>query len=156
MKNDDNDEAGKTNENDSLNMSIVPFDTVEEAWFWFVLAQQAKMDGARYTAGMSVTPRPCEPSDILSILNRLYRNRLLLWDHMLVLRHYGRRKMAPDRSRVKEARAHKLWGEAMERLEPIFIRRGIINEKKFDKLWVQEAMVYSNITDDESGKRIAP
>lgn len=156
MNKDNNNDAGKTSDNDSLNMNIVPFDTVEEAWFWFVLAQQAKVDGARFTAGMSLTPRPCEPSDILSILNRLYRNRMLLWDHILVLRHYGRRKLAPDPTRAKEARAHKLWGEAMERLEPIFIRRGILNEKKSNKSWVQEAMVYSNTSNDEAGKTIAP
>lgn len=45
-----------------------PFTDVEEAWFWFIQAQQAKNEGARIAAGQSVTPRPCEPSDILLIL----------------------------------------------------------------------------------------
>lgn len=133
--------------------NIVPFETVEEVWFWFVLAQQAKVDGARYTAGLSLTPRPCEPSDILKILNNLYRNRMLLWDHLLVLRHYGRRQLAPDPRRVKEARAYKLWGEALKRLEPIFIRKGIMREKKDESLspnkaWVAQATIYSSKLQD--------
>ena len=41
---------------------LFPFHDTEEAWFWFVLAQQARVEGARYTAGLSLTPRPCEPS----------------------------------------------------------------------------------------------
>ena len=144
----------KKKHKDSDGSNIVLFDTVEEAWFWFVLAQQARVEGARYTAGLSLTPRPCEPSDILKILNNIYRNRLLLWDHMLVLRHYGRRQLPPDLYRAKEARAHKLWHEAMERLEPILIRKGILKEKTSDKFltsqsWAQEASVYSNINFNE-------
>ncbi len=113
--------------NDSGLSNAVLFDNAEEAWFWFVLAQQAKLDGARFTAGLSLTPRPCEPSDIFKVLNNLYRNRLLLWDHMLVLRHYGRRQMAPDARRPKEVRAHTLWHEAMNRLEPILVRKNIMH-----------------------------
>ncbi len=141
---------------DSFNKNIKPFDTVEETWFWFILAQKAQVEGARYSAGLSLTPRPCEPSDILKILHNIYRNRMLLWEHMLVLRHYGRRQLAPDATRVKEARAHKLWGEAMRRLEPIFIRKGIMNENcassSFpNELWAQEASVYSSSNMNEEG-----
>lgn len=76
--------------------SAVPFDSTEDAWFWFIAAQQAREDGARFVAGAGLYPRPCEPSDILKILDRLYRNRRLLMDHVLVLRHYGRRMLPPD------------------------------------------------------------
>lgn len=104
----------------------VPFDSVEDAWFWFIRAQQARNEGARFAAGQGVVPRPCEPIDILKVLDRLYRNRRLLRDHLLVLRHYGRREMAPDPRRVKEARAYKVWCEAIERLEPILENKGIV------------------------------
>ncbi len=103
-----------------------PFLSAEEAWFWFIGAQQAAADGARTTRRAGAMPRPCEPGDILALLNRLYRSRLLMWDHILVLRHYGRRGLAPDPMRPKEIRASKLWEEAMSRLEPVFERRGII------------------------------
>lgn len=104
----------------------IPFDSAEEAWFWFIAAQQAREDGARFIAGAGLYPRPCEPSDILKILDRLYRNRRLIKDHFLVLRHYGRRMMAPDPRRAKEVRAYTLWREALERLEDILIKKGIV------------------------------
>ena len=158
MKKDkSNDKVGADNNQGCIDPNTTPFDTVEEAWFWFVLAQQAKVDGARYVAGMSSLSRPCEPNDILKVLNGLYRNRMLLWDHILVLRHYGRRQMAPDPRRVKEMRADKLWGEALNRLEPILIRKGIVAPKKtFDlggrdlkanESWSEEAVIHSNDAD---------
>lgn len=104
----------------------VPFDTVEEAWFWFVAAQQARVDGARITAGQALVERPCEPLDILRILDSLYRQRTLTMDHLMVLRFYGRRNMAPDPRRVKEARASALWRQAMDRLESVFESKGIL------------------------------
>lgn len=124
----------KKNANKSLkdvkDIQFYPFLDAEEAWFWFIQAQQAKNEGARYAAGMSMMPRPCEPTDILKILDRLYRNRLLMRDHLLVLRHYGRRQLAPDQRRDKEAIAYKLWMEAMERIEPVLIRKNIVKKNK--------------------------
>ncbi len=129
------------------------FDDAEEAWFWFIQAQAARNEGARFTAGVGLFPRPCEPSDILKILDGLYRQRRLMRDHLLVLRHYGRRQLAPDESRIKEYHAHRLWHEAMERIEPILKRKGIVQSKKFvtklgtnhpNKFWSQGAVVHSN------------
>ncbi|MDH5723025.1 MAG: hypothetical protein OEY94_06860 [Alphaproteobacteria bacterium] len=111
----------------------VPFESTEEAWFWFIMAQQAKCDGARFMSGAGNVPRPCEPVDILNILNRLYRKRRLLRDHLLVMRHYGRRNMPPDSRRVKEAHAARLWDEAMDRLETPFVQKGIVRETNWMK-----------------------
>ncbi len=105
---------------------VTLFESAEEAWFWFIQAQAARNDGARFTMGSGLIPRPCEPLDILKVVDRLYRNRRLLMDHLLVLRHYGRRMMAPDPRRIKEARAAKLWDEALERIEAPLIRKGIV------------------------------
>ena len=110
-------------------MQTVPFETTEEAWFWFIQAQQARIDGARFVSGLGLVPRPCEPVDILNILNRMHRSRRLLWEHLLVLRYYGQRNLPPDAQRLKEARAYRLWAEAMERLEPVFTDKGIVREK---------------------------
>lgn len=107
----------------------VPFLSVEEAWFWFITAQQARNDGARFVAGQGRYKRPCEPTDILNVISRLHRNRILQRDHFLVLRHYGRRQYAPDQYRIKEARACRLWQEAMDHLEPVFIRKGIVQKR---------------------------
>lgn len=103
-----------------------PFDSTEEAWFWFIEAQKAREDGARFSFGQGLVARPCEPLDILNILNNLYRTRRLLMDHLRVLRHYGDRQMPPDPRRHKEMRAHDLWCEALDRLEPILVRKKIV------------------------------
>lgn len=104
----------------------IPFDSVEEAWFWFIEAQKAREDGARFSFGQGLVPRPCEPIDILNVLNSLYRTRRLLMDHLRVLRFYGDRQMPPDPRRQREQRAHDLWCEALDRLEPVLIRKGIV------------------------------
>lgn len=110
-------------------IQAVLFENVEEAWFWFIRAQEAKNDGARFVSGVSAEPRPCEPIDILKALDRLYRQRRVMRDHLLVLRHYGRRFLAPDPSRVKEARAHTLWSEALERLHSVLELKGIVQPR---------------------------
>ena len=119
----------QTTNRHAKNDDVHLFDTAEEVWFWFIIAQQARNDGARFTAGLSAKTRPCEPTDILKIVDRLYRNRRLVRDHLLVLRHYGRRQMPPDARRPKEYIASKLWKEAMERIEPILIEKEIMHQK---------------------------
>lgn len=109
-------------------IETVPFESAEEAWFWFIQAQAARNDGARFVSGLGHVQRPCEPLDILNVLNRLYRQRRLLMDHMHVLRHYGRRMLAPDGLRVKEMRAHTLWHEAMDKLEGVLEAKGIVRK----------------------------
>lgn len=124
----------------------VPFETAEEAWFWFISAQAAKNDGAQYVAGAGLYPRPCEPVDILKVLDTLYRNRRLLRDHLLVLRHYGRRQMPPDAARIKERRAYGLWREALERIEEILIRKGIVEDHTPPQNhWMQSSMQFEGI-----------
>lgn len=112
----------------------MPFETVEEAWFWFIMAQQARNDGVRVCGAGGIT-RPCEPLDVLKILDDLYRQRRLMREHFLVLRHYGLRNMPPDARRVKEVRAATLWAEAMERIEPVMIRKGIVRKIEGDNIY---------------------
>jgi len=108
---------------------LVPFDNAEQAWFWFIQAQEARNQGARFSAGLGTSPRPCEPADVLNILNRLHRSRRLSMEHILVLRHYGKRLMPPDFTRTKEMRAHNFWHEAMDVLSEVFAEKGIIEKK---------------------------
>jgi hypothetical protein len=84
--------------------------------------------GQKIVAGLGLGCRPCEPVDVLAVVERLYRGRRLLMDHILVLRFYGRRQMSPDPQRAKEMRAHSLWQEAMERIEDVLIAKGIVKK----------------------------
>lgn len=125
-----------------------PFDSAEEAWFWFIAAQDAKNDGAKFVAGAGMCQRPCEPIDILKALDRLHRNRRLHRDHLLVLRHYGRRNMAPDKFRPKEKRAYYVWYEALERIEEVLITKGVVSRKSSFKIpahCISEANFYEGV-----------
>ncbi len=104
----------------------VPFDSAEEAWFWFMQANEARQAGARIRAGEGLVKRPCEPLDILRSVDRLYRQRRLLRDHLLVLAHYGRRQMAPEAGRPREMRDNGLWREAFLALAPALTAKGIV------------------------------
>jgi len=106
--------------------NTVPFVSTEEAWFWFVQAQEARTAGARIVAGRGVVPRPCEPLDMMRVVDRLYRQRKLIRDHLHVLVHYGRRLMAPNPERRLEIRASSLWREALAFLDPVLRDKGIV------------------------------
>ncbi len=125
--------------------TFLPFKTTEEAWFWFITAQQARVEGARFIAGQGLYPRPCEPLDILKVMDGLYRHRRLLRDHLLVLRHYGRRHMPPDARRPREMRAAKLWKEALERIGEVLIRKGIVVPSgQAHPDWIAQARIFEN------------
>ncbi len=103
-----------------------PFTSAEEAWFWFMQSHEALHAGARLRAGEARVPRPCEPVDVLRVVERLYRQRRLLREHLAVLGHYGRRVIAPDPRRRREQRARALWDEAIDRIEPPLRGKGIV------------------------------
>lgn len=106
--------------------SAQPFRHAEEAWFWFVQARSAQIEGARVTAGLARLPRPCEPLDILAVVDRLYRRRRLLRQHLDVLADYGRQCLRPDGRKPGQARAARLWDEALDELTPALRRKGIV------------------------------
>lgn len=106
----------------------IPFDTAEQALFWFVQAFEARNAGARVRAGMGEVPRPCEPLDIFRILDRLHRTRRLGIDHLKVMAHYARRLSRPDPGRQREARAAMLWDEGLARLEGALQAKGLVRD----------------------------
>lgn len=110
----------------STDAQTTPFRNEEEVWFWFMGANQARLDGATTASNSGGPSRPCEPIDILRILDRLYRSGQLTMDHFRILRHYGERLMAPDRWKPREARAAVFWKEAMLALRDSFLAKGII------------------------------
>lgn len=104
----------------------MPFRDTEEAWFWFMAAYEARQSGAKIIAGIGGLPRPCEPLDILRVVDRLYRQRRLFLDHLRVLNFYGRRGSPPDARRDRERKAYGIWHEALARIEPALQRKGIV------------------------------
>ena len=108
---------------------VTLFGNAEEAWFWFMAANEARQNGARIVANEGLYLRPCEPTDILKICDRLRRHRRLDMHHFRVLHHYGLRMVAPDPYRSRESISARIWKEAMEILEEVFVAKGIVYPK---------------------------
>jgi hypothetical protein len=102
------------------------FETAEAAWFWAAAALRARREGARPVSGGPL--RPCTPDDIVLCLERLYRAREIGPMHARVLRRWGDAGFAPDPKRWGDRGDVRLWREAMARLQPMLVRRGIVSE----------------------------
>jgi hypothetical protein len=103
-----------------------PFTCAEEAWFWTMAALTARRDGARVTAGKGLAARPCEPDDVIKCLDRLYRQRRIELAHARIMRIWGERGTAPSPRHASERGDHRLWQEAMSRLEWPLRVKGIV------------------------------
>jgi hypothetical protein len=103
-----------------------PFRSAEEAWLWTMAGLIARRDGVRIVAGAGLTPRPCEPDDVVKCLDRLYRQRRVDLTHARVLRVWGERGQAPDPRYASEKADWRLWREAMDRLEWPLRVKGIV------------------------------
>ena len=93
---------------------------------WTMAALRARRDGARYTANRGLTPRPCEPDDVVRCLDALYRRRRIDLVHARVLRVWGERQMPPNPAFATERCDFLLWREALERLEWPLRVKGIV------------------------------
>jgi hypothetical protein len=105
---------------------VQPFTSAEVAWLWTMAALVARRDGARYTANKGLVPRPCDADDVVKCLDGLYRQRRIDLSHARVLRIWGERQMAPMRGVAAEYHDHRLWTEALERLEWPLRIKGIV------------------------------
>ena len=103
-----------------------PFNSAEEAWLWTMAALIARREGARYTASKGLTTRPCDPDDVVKCLDALFRQQRVTLAHARILRIWGERQIAPSSAVVAEHNDHRLWVEALERLEWPLKVKGII------------------------------
>ncbi|WP_439549259.1 hypothetical protein [Falsiroseomonas sp.] len=103
-----------------------PFTCAEDAWFWTMAALTARRDGARLGAGRGTVVRPCEPDDVVKVLDRLYRQRRIDLAHARILRIWGERGDQPSARIPQEAGDLRLWREAMERLDFPLRAKGIV------------------------------
>jgi len=103
-----------------------PFQSVEEAWFWFVRCQKARDQGARFERGMELFARPCDPDDIYRAVKTLTRQKLINRSHIRVLHRYGNLERAPDPRDWDEERCHVLWDQALDRLSTVLRSKDIV------------------------------
>lgn len=93
---------------------------------WTMAALIARRDGARYTANKGRVSRPCDPDDVVKCLDGLYRQQRIELGHVRVLRIWGERQTPPNPATTVERHDHKLWVEALERLEWPLRIKGIV------------------------------
>lgn len=111
---------------------FVPFSCAQEAWFWFMDAYTARCDGAQIVAGSGLYNRPCDPLDILNIVQRLYKRGSLNDNHIKALRRFGAQGLMPDASQKSERASAAFWEDAMVHLSFAFQQKGIILEGQCD------------------------
>jgi hypothetical protein len=104
----------------------VPFRSAEEAWFWTASALVARREGARVVANAGLTPRPCEPDDVVRVVSELFRRGRIQAAHAEAMQRWGERGYAPEAGRSTERRAAELWREAMAWLDWPLRSKGIV------------------------------
>lgn len=105
--------------------AVEPFRSTEEAWFWFIRCQRARLEGARFE-GVSATVRPCDPDDVYRAIMALVRRGALRLAHLRVLLDYGFRDRPPDGRVAGETKAARLWDEGLDRLTTVLKGKGIV------------------------------
>jgi hypothetical protein len=104
----------------------VPFDSAEEAWFWFIRCQKMRSEGVKYRPATLMMPRPCEPVDVYCVAKKLHQVRRLTDLHLGALARFGMLECPPDPRNREEQLSATLWDEALDRmLTPLRIK-GIV------------------------------
>jgi hypothetical protein len=103
-----------------------PFASAQDAWLWTMAALTARREGARHPTNKGLLPRPCEPDHIIKCLDALYRQRRIDLVHARVLRIWGERQTPPSAMIAAERHDHRLWTEALERLEWPLRVKGVV------------------------------
>ena len=107
-------------------LNTIPFFSAEEAWLWCMQGLLARDEGARPVAGMALYPRPCEPDDLIVVVQRLHAKGRLSSSHVQVLMDYGRQMMPPDQRCREEELPARLWDEALDKMVTPLKAKGIV------------------------------
>ena len=103
-----------------------PFDTAEEAWWWFVRCHVVRREGGRFQRSALSFGRPCEPDDIYRWVRALARAGRIGPPHLDFLERNGLPGHAPDDRNMAQAADCRRWGEALRQLEAVLRSRGAL------------------------------
>lgn len=109
---------------------VVAFHSAEEAWFWFIRSERARIEGATLNSEYSTTTRPCEPDDIYRAVIRLHQKRVIGQHHLKTLARFGWRECPPDARVRQEQRDVQLWDDALDRLTTELKAKGIVEHEQ--------------------------
>lgn len=111
-----------------INQDGEPFDTAEQAWFWFCLCQIGRNEGARFAAGLAAVPRACDPDDIYRAVLAQVRAGRLGPGHLRVLEVHGLRQCPPGRADPPFEQT--LWLDALDALAAVLRRKGLLRTEE--------------------------
>lgn len=103
-----------------------PFDSAEEAWFWYMQCVALRREGARLKSEHSDVTRPCEPDDLAVCAVKLLHMRRLTRSHVRVLAAYGAAGEPPDIHTPGQNGHARLWDEALDRMTTALRKKGIV------------------------------
>jgi hypothetical protein len=104
-----------------------PFESAEEAWFWFVRCQRMRREGGTFRRVSTASlQRPCDPDDIYRVVIRMMNEGILQREHLTILGTFGLLERPPDPRQDDEERAARVWQEAIESLAHTLRAKGII------------------------------
>lgn len=106
-----------------------PFSSTEDAWFWTFNALMARAQGSLHTQHSLRVPRPCEPDDIIIILDRLFRQGRITAAHARVLKRWGERG-SPPRAGGASPEECRLWLEALGTLGSALEARHLVRREQ--------------------------
>ena len=106
------------------NRLTTPFESSEEAWFWYCLCEQ--LGSQRGHGHEGKVSRPCESSDIILSVKRLFHKGLLKLEQIRVLQKYGFEQAPPHIHFGATERICRLWREAMGYLDSLLKQKGIV------------------------------
>jgi len=106
------------------------FRSPEDAWFWAYGAWRARHEGA--SANGSGAGRPCDPDDILILVERLLRSQRIDTAHAAVLGRWGQRQVAPS-VHWGQREEMTLWQDAMTALGAVLGQKGLLKRQLQEK-----------------------
>lgn len=106
--------------------TMIPFQTSEEAWFWYVRSERSRREGGQPTRSFSMETRPCDPDDVYKSVMDLRRKNTLQDHHLRVLGKFGWRDSPPDPRLGAEEYSFILWDEALDRMDTVLMDKGIV------------------------------
>ncbi len=112
------------------NPNQVLFESAEEAWFWF--CKYDARTGYKAKTSICKVVRPCFLDDIYIVVSKLYLARKISERHLKTIIKYGRMQMIPDERIVDEQEEALWWSDAMDKIETILIKKGIVRCKNME------------------------
>ena len=103
-----------------------PFQSAEEAWFWFMRCEKARAEGARPGRADAMGERPCEPDDIFRWVSQLYYEGEMFPLQLEVMGEYGYLDRLPYIDDDIEVLDYLIWLDAFETLEPFLRKKGVV------------------------------